>query len=180
MGTILYELATQRVAFTGETLVQTVVNITSGRPQPMTDYRPDTPAAFAELIDRAISPDPERRITTIEELRSGLKSSLEQVLMRGRVPTSMSGMAPLLRPPTPPPGGRVPTPPPGGRIPTPVPGLEAITAAPGVSLSTSAAPGGGTVAATSSSSKSRTSIWIIASTALIAIAATVAVMFAMQ
>jgi eukaryotic-like serine/threonine-protein kinase len=180
MGTILYELATQRVAFTGETLVQTVVNITSGRPQPMSSYRPDTPAAFAELIDRAISPDPERRITTIEELRSGLKASLEPVLMRGRVPTAMGGVPPLLRPPTPVPGGRVPTPPPGGRAPTPVPGLDAITAAPGVSLATSAAPGGGTVAASSSSSAGRTSIWIIASTALIAIAATVAVMFAMQ
>ena len=32
MGAILYEMATQKVAFTGESLVATVVNITSGRP----------------------------------------------------------------------------------------------------------------------------------------------------
>lgn len=180
MGTILYELATQRVAFTGETLVQTVVNITSGRPEPMSSYRPDTPTAFAELIDRAISPDPERRITTIEELRSGLKASLEPVLSRGRVPTAMAGVPPLTRAPTPPPGGRVPTPPPGGRMPTPVPGLANLTAAPGISLLTSAGPGGGTVAGgTSSPASKRTSIWIIASTAILAIAATLAVVFAM-
>ena len=180
MGTILYELATQRVAFTGETLVQTVVNITSGRPHPMSDYRPDTPTAFAELIDRAISPDPERRITTIEELRAGLKAVLEPVISRPRVPTSLAGMQPLSMPQlTPPPGGRAPTPPPGGRATTPVPGLASITPAPGISLLASAAPGGGTVASSASPTSSRTiSLWIIASTAVIAIGATLAVVFA--
>ncbi len=180
MGTILYELATQRVAFTGETLVQTVVNITSGRPHPMSDYRPDTPTAFAELIDRAISPDPERRITTIEELRAGLKAVLEPVISRPRVPTSLAGMQPLSMPQlTPPPGGRAPTPPPGGRATTPVPGLASITPAPGIILLASAAPGGGTVASSASPTSSRTiSLWIIASTAVIAIGATLAVVFA--
>jgi serine/threonine protein kinase len=50
MGTILYEMATQRVAFTGESLGATVVNITSGRP------------------------------TAIEQLRAGLKAALEPKL----------------------------------------------------------------------------------------------------
>jgi serine/threonine-protein kinase len=181
MGTILYELATQRVAFTGETLVQTVVNITSGRPNPMTGYRPDTPPAFAELIDRAISPDPERRITTIEELRAGLKAVLEPVISRAKVPTSLAGLPALQRPPTPPPGGRVPTPPPGGRIPTPIPGLAAINAAPGISLVSLPQPGGGTVSASATPASSRSiNLWIIASTAVLAIAGTLAVVFAMS
>jgi serine/threonine-protein kinase len=182
MGTILYELATQKVAFTGETLVQTVVNITSGRPEPMTTYRPDTPPAFAELIDRAISPDPERRITTIEELRAGLKAVLEPVISRPKVPTSLAGVQALSRPqPTPPPGGRAPTPPPGGRSPTPIPGLAGITAAPGISLVSLPQPGGGTVsAAAAPASKSSINLWLIASTAVLAIAGTLAVVFAMS
>jgi eukaryotic-like serine/threonine-protein kinase len=181
MGTILYELATQRVAFTGETLVQTVVNITSGRPQPMNSYRPDTPAAFAELIDRAISPDPERRITSIEELRAGLKAVLDPVISRGKVPTSMAGVPPLTKPQlTPPPGGRAPTPPPGGRSPTPIPGLAAINAAPGISLVALPQPGGGTVAGAKPSGTRNINLWIIASTAVLAIAGTLAVVFAMS
>src|SRR5678816_1332932 len=53
MGTILYEMATQKVAFTGESLAATVVNITSGRPASITTYRSDAPPAFVDLVDRA-------------------------------------------------------------------------------------------------------------------------------
>ena len=94
MGTILYELATGKVAYTGETLAATVVNITSGKPPPITTLRPDAPPAFVELIDRAISTDPERRIVTIEELRAGLKNALEPRL---RAATPVQGVAPLPR-----------------------------------------------------------------------------------
>jgi eukaryotic-like serine/threonine-protein kinase len=97
MGTILYEMATQRVAFTGESLAATVVNITSGRPEPITSLRPDAPQAFVELVDRAISLDPQRRIVTIEELRAGLKTALEPRL---RISTPIQGVAPLARPST--------------------------------------------------------------------------------
>ena len=95
MGTILYEMATQKVAFTGESLAATVVNITSGRPAPITSFRPDAPPAFVELIDRATSTDPERRITTIEELRRGLQKALEP---RSRINTPTSGTIALPKP----------------------------------------------------------------------------------
>ncbi len=226
MGTILYEMATQRVAFTGETLSQTVVNITSGRPAPMTSMRPDVPAAFAELIDRAISHDPERRITTIEELRAGLRAVLEPVLARPRVPTTLAGVQPLQKEPTAPPGARLPTPvpaglsgfiptpglgSPAGHPPTPPPGPRQPTPAPGLPPSTTAlrqptpAPGarsptpvptsrltpvpGGSLAQLPAASAvtlnarqttGRINLWVIVSTAIIAIAATVAVMFAIS
>ncbi len=88
MGTILYEMATQRVAFTGETLAATVGNITSGRPEPISVLRPDAPAAFVDLVDRATSLDPARRVLTIEELRAGLRDALE---LRLRVQASITG-----------------------------------------------------------------------------------------
>lgn len=93
MGTILYEMATQKVAFTGESLAATVVNITSGRPTPITTYRPDATPAFVDLVDRACSTDPARRITSIEELRKGLKHAID---LRGK--TSTTSTAPLPKP----------------------------------------------------------------------------------
>ena len=98
MGTILYEMATGRVAFTGETLAATVANITTGRPRPISELRADAPQAFIDLVDRATSLDAERRIVTIEELRAGLKSALDGV--RNRLATPVHG-TPTRRPSTP-------------------------------------------------------------------------------
>jgi serine/threonine-protein kinase len=95
MGTILYELATQKVAYTGESLAATVTNITSGRPAPISNYRADAPAAFVDCVDRAISLDPERRIVTIEELRARLKAALEP---RGRITTPVAGVPAITTP----------------------------------------------------------------------------------
>ena len=83
------------MAFTGESLVDTVTNITSGRPAPILDHRPDAPPLFIELVDRATSLDPARRIVTIEELRAGLRSALEGV--RARAATPVSGVIALPR-----------------------------------------------------------------------------------
>jgi hypothetical protein len=163
MGTILYEMATAKVAFTGASLMETVVNITSGRPQPMMSYRPDTPPAFAELVDRAISLDPDRRIVTIEELRAGLKAALDG---RQRVATPVGGMPAISKP--------QPTPPPGAKL-TPIPGSS--VAPPGASLHNQ--PRAVESAPTQSPAR-RSNIWIIASTALIAIAGTIAIVFAMS
>ncbi len=77
MGAILYEMATQRVAFDADGLAETLVKITSSEPDPILAFRPDASPAFVELIERALSRDPERRITTIEELRNGLRTACE-------------------------------------------------------------------------------------------------------
>jgi eukaryotic-like serine/threonine-protein kinase len=157
MGTILYEMATQKIAFTGETLVQTVINITSGRPDPITSLRPDAPSAFVELVDRAISTDPERRITTIEELRAGLKAALEPRL---RVATPVAGIPQLSRPQL-----------------TPVPGTTSspvATSSPATSLH--AQP----KAAADPRAARRFHLLLIASSAAVAIAATLAVVFAIR
>jgi serine/threonine-protein kinase len=78
MGTILYEMATREVAFRGQDLMQTLELIQSATPPPVTKYRPDAPPEFVELVERAISRDPERRIQTIEELRELLRAALPE------------------------------------------------------------------------------------------------------
>jgi serine/threonine protein kinase len=74
----------------------------------MQPLRPDTPRQLVDLIDRALSPDPGRRLSTIEELRDGLRDALDPKSL-ARVNTPVAGV-PVLGPPrpTPPPGALVP------------------------------------------------------------------------
>jgi serine/threonine protein kinase len=148
MGTILYEMATQKVAFTGQTLVETVVNITGHRPTPITNFRQDAPPAFVELFDRATSTDPERRLTSIDELRAGLRKALEPK-QTYRLNTPVSGLMALPKP------AQTVTPTP--RTPTPVPG--SITAAFN-SITEMPKP---------KADKPKVNVWMIATTALVAI-----------
>ncbi len=77
MGTILYEMATKQLAYKAPEVGMTLTIILEGNPPPITKYRKDAPKAFVDLVERAISRDPARRITTIEELRTGLRAALE-------------------------------------------------------------------------------------------------------
>jgi hypothetical protein len=142
-------MATQKIAFTGQTLVETVVNITGHRPAPITNFRQDAPPAFLELFDRATSTDPERRITSIDELRAGLRKALEPK-QTYRLNTPVSGLMALPKP------AQTVTPQP--RTPTPVPG--SITAA---FNSITEMPKQKAV------EKSKVNVWMIATTALVAI-----------
>ncbi|HEY1556692.1 MAG TPA: serine/threonine-protein kinase [Kofleriaceae bacterium] len=108
MGTILYELATGRVAFAGDSLADTLMRITTTPPDPIAAFRPDAPPAFVELLGRAMSLDPARRLVEIDDLRAGLRDALDPRNMyrlntpiRG-VPIVTTGSMPLTppRPPT--------------------------------------------------------------------------------
>ncbi len=107
MGAILYEMATQRVAFAAEDLEGTLGLIIAGQRDPVNKWRPDAPGAFIELIDRALSPDPARRIQTIDDLRAALKAALDRPVAsspRLQLKTPVGGMAAQPRPPQPTPG----------------------------------------------------------------------------
>jgi len=75
MGAILYEMATQKVAFDAGSVAEALMRIVAGNAEPLLKYRKDAPSAFVELVERAISRDA-RRIRTIEELRAGLRKAL--------------------------------------------------------------------------------------------------------
>jgi serine/threonine protein kinase len=77
MGAILYEMATQQRAFGADSIEDTLALIQTASPYPIGMLRADANPAFVDLIDRALSRDPERRTQTIEELRSGLRAALE-------------------------------------------------------------------------------------------------------
>jgi len=133
MGTILYELATGRAAFACDNLADTLMRITTTPPDPLMALRHDAPGAFIELVERALSLDPARRIVEIDELRVRLREALDPRNMY-RVNTPIRGVPLVMAPPAPAgstplanplgaPGGPRAKPPTGGQaiLPIPVP-----------------------------------------------------------
>jgi len=112
MGVILYEMATQQVAFKADGIEQTLAMINNANPYPIGMLRADVPRAFVELVDRATVKDPTQRIQTIEELREGLRNALAP-RNAPRLATPVAGipvLAPLVKTP---PAGAAPTKTPG-------------------------------------------------------------------
>jgi hypothetical protein len=70
-------MATKQLAYKAPEVGMTLTIILEGKVPPITQYRKDAPPAFISLVERAISRDPEKRIMTIEELRTGLRAALE-------------------------------------------------------------------------------------------------------
>ena len=105
MGAILYELATGRAAFQGESLADTLMRITSRPPDPIAAFRNDAPPLFVDLVARAMSLDPAKRIMDIESLRAGLREALDpRNSMRTLTPPAgsipLTGMMPAPKPHT--------------------------------------------------------------------------------
>jgi serine/threonine-protein kinase len=98
MGTILYEMATKQLAYKAPEVGMTLTIILEGKVPSITQHRKDAPPAFISLVERAISRDPEKRIQTIEELRTGLRAALEPKNAY-RLNTPVAGI-PILMPPT--------------------------------------------------------------------------------
>ena len=105
MGTILYEMATQRTAFRADDIEGTLAMIKNGDAYPIGMLRADAQRPFVDLVERAMSRDPAKRIQTIEELRAGLRAALEP-RNAYRLNTPVAGipvLAPLQKQPTKPP-----------------------------------------------------------------------------
>ena len=75
MAAVLYELATGQPAFSGA-IDQLIKDIGNRRPVPVRVLREDAPEELADAIEAALSPSPERRITTVDELAARVRAGL--------------------------------------------------------------------------------------------------------
>ena len=73
-GLILYELATGRRAFDGETFAETLVAILRTQPVPVSTLAPETPAALRRLIDRCLAKRVEERYPSTKTLAAELRA----------------------------------------------------------------------------------------------------------
>jgi serine/threonine-protein kinase len=76
MGALLYELATGRTAFAGQSVPSTLYKVCHRPPPRMLEARPDAPAAFVDVVSDALRKDISERIADAARLRRRLREAL--------------------------------------------------------------------------------------------------------
>jgi serine/threonine-protein kinase len=90
LGVVLYELATGRLPFVGDTATQTIDRICHATPAAIGESRKDVPAELERIVRKCLEKDRDRRYTTARDLVVDLRN-----LQRDRA----SGESPLAAPP---------------------------------------------------------------------------------
>ncbi len=88
-GTVLYEMATARPAFSGETRASLIASILVSEPTPMSSLQPLTPPALERVVKICIAKDPDSRWQSAQDLKVQLEWILEGGSQAG-VPISVS------------------------------------------------------------------------------------------
>ena len=72
LGVMLFEMATGRRPFGGETGISVITSILRDTPPSLADVKPELPLEFARIVRRCLQKDPERRYQTAVDLRNAL------------------------------------------------------------------------------------------------------------
>src|SRR5947199_6565866 len=89
LGVVLYEMATGRAPFTGETKTDVIVAIARNDPLPLTRFAPNAPAEFEWIVLKALRKDVEERYQTIKEFESDLKKLKQRIDFQTELERSM-------------------------------------------------------------------------------------------
>jgi len=76
-GSVLYEMATHRRAFQGETRMSTLSAILRGEPKPVSDASSSVPRELEKIINRCLRKDPARRFQHMGDLKVELEELKE-------------------------------------------------------------------------------------------------------
>jgi len=74
LGVLLYEMATGRRPFTGDTSASVISSILRDTPPPLSALRPELPSEVARIATHALNKDPEHRYQTAKDLRNDLEA----------------------------------------------------------------------------------------------------------
>jgi serine/threonine protein kinase len=74
LGVVLYELATGRLPFTGNTANQTIDRICHATPEPITGLNRQVPEALERIVAKCLEKDRERRYATAKDLQVDLRN----------------------------------------------------------------------------------------------------------
>jgi serine/threonine protein kinase/tetratricopeptide (TPR) repeat protein len=89
LGALLYEMATGRPAFSGETPAQTAVAITGRQPPHPRKMNRAMPAGLGRVIMRALAKDPAQRYQSAGDLFDDLKRARSATVLLDRLPTRL-------------------------------------------------------------------------------------------
>ena len=79
LGVTLYELATGRKPFTGESRQATINQILSAEPDPVTTIEPSLPPDLDRILRKALDKDRELRYQTVSDFRADLRRLLREI-----------------------------------------------------------------------------------------------------
>ena len=79
IGIVLYEMATGKRPFTGETPTAVLSSILRDTPADVTELSPSLPPLLARIIRRCLAKDPERRYQTAKDIRNELEELKQDV-----------------------------------------------------------------------------------------------------
>jgi Tol biopolymer transport system component len=72
LGVTLYEMATGRRPFTGDSGLSVMSSILRDNPRPITDINPALPAGLSRIVRRCLDKDPDRRYHSAKDVRNDL------------------------------------------------------------------------------------------------------------
>jgi serine/threonine protein kinase/tetratricopeptide (TPR) repeat protein len=73
LGILLYETATGRRPFQGETSVDLISAILRDSPRPVTEIKMDLPSDLGRIVRRCLEKDPQRRYQSVQDIRTELE-----------------------------------------------------------------------------------------------------------
>ena len=79
LGVVLYELATGRRPFGGDTPAETLSAILRDEPRPLGEARPDTPRHLARIVEQCLRKDPDSRFQTAKDVRNQLRDLRREI-----------------------------------------------------------------------------------------------------
>ncbi len=89
LGVVLYEMATGRAPFAGETKTDVIVAIAKTEPTPIARFAPNAPSEFEWIVLKALRKDVDERYQTIKELESDLKKLKQRIEFQSELERTM-------------------------------------------------------------------------------------------
>ena len=89
LGVVLYEMATGRVPFEGETVTDVILSVVEREPPPLARYSKEVPAELERIVNKALRKNRDERYQTVKDLGLDLKSLKQELEVEARLGTSL-------------------------------------------------------------------------------------------
>ena len=81
LGVMLYEMLSGNLPFRGEVDQAIMYSVLNEDPRPVTELRPEVPAALEDMVEKALAKDPQKRYATMEEFLVDLETQHDKIVL---------------------------------------------------------------------------------------------------